>query len=482
MVKEQTLDIYAMERAIYGIGKATFEGKGHLIVPVVMMVEGVHQGSHGALFHPAEELGRFEAAWNGIPVTISHPKDLQGNYVSANAPDVLQGTSVGRVFNTRMENNKLKADVWLEENKIASLSPQALAYIRQGKPLEVSVGVFTDEESIQGEYNGKQYTAIARNHRPDHLALLPGETGACSWQDGCGIRNNSQIKKKGGKMNEEDIVKQKDEAVKQALLMANSMGLQELFDQIRRTLDSMDTQEDTHYLEEVYDDYIIFRSRKRGVENGAMLYYRQGYVENEDGIVQFVEEPIQVVKKVSYLPVSQNGRVRRNVSNNSNKEGVNMSKEKSSCFLGKVEKVLTNRALGFAEQDKEWLLQQDEVILDKLLAVKEGMQVNMDEVTQTLKKTVKTAEDVLRFVPEEMQDSIKTGMQLYADKRKGLVDAILANTKAWAADELNAMTTEFLTKIEASTVKGDADYSLNGGEQSLQNNSKQGEDILIPIL
>lgn len=36
------------------------------------------------------------------------------------------------------------------------------------------------------------FKRIARNLNPDHLALLPGGTGACSWEDGCGVRANER--------------------------------------------------------------------------------------------------------------------------------------------------------------------------------------------------------------------------------------------------------------------------------------------------
>lgn len=155
------------------------------------MVEGVHAGSHGPILHTAAELSKFTDAWNGIPVTIKHP--MQNNiYVSANQPEVLE-TAVGQIFNTKFDNGKLKAQAWLELKKLEEISPLATAYIRQGKQLEVSVGVFTDEIPTEGTWNDEQYAATAANYRPDHLALLPGEQGACSWNDGCGIRVNEDV-------------------------------------------------------------------------------------------------------------------------------------------------------------------------------------------------------------------------------------------------------------------------------------------------
>ncbi len=179
----------------YQMRYAQHQGKTHLVVPVVMMVEGVHKGSHGSMLHTAEELGKFPAAWNGMPIVVQHPQDQYGNDISANSPDVIDTQTVGRVYNTHIEENKLKAEAWLDKNKLQDVSPEAFSCVEDQKPLDVSVGVFSDEVFETGQWNGEHYEAIARNHRPDHLALLPGGVGACSWEDGCGIGKNE---KKGG--------------------------------------------------------------------------------------------------------------------------------------------------------------------------------------------------------------------------------------------------------------------------------------------
>lgn len=190
-----TIGLYQVKSNNYEPRTEMYMGKKHLVVPVVMMVEGVHCGSAGPLFHSIEELGKYPASWNGIPVSIQHPEQ-DGQYISANSPEVLERQTVGQVFNTRTEGNKLKAECWVDIERIMSISPEAYAYLNSKRPLEVSIGVFTDDIETEGEWNGEHYSAVATNHRPDHLALLPGGTGACSWADGAGIRINS--KQKGG--------------------------------------------------------------------------------------------------------------------------------------------------------------------------------------------------------------------------------------------------------------------------------------------
>ena len=47
------------EQPTYIARELTYEGKTHLVIPVVMMVEGVHNGSRGPVLHSAEELGKI---------------------------------------------------------------------------------------------------------------------------------------------------------------------------------------------------------------------------------------------------------------------------------------------------------------------------------------------------------------------------------------------------------------------------------------
>lgn len=128
----------------YEVTHQEHQGKNYLVVPVVMMVEGVHHGSHGPLLHQIEELGRFPESWNGIPVTIDHP-EIEGTHVSANIPDVIDARMVGRVYNTRVDGTKLVAQAWLDEERLRQISAVVLAQVEAGEPIEVSLGMFTEE-------------------------------------------------------------------------------------------------------------------------------------------------------------------------------------------------------------------------------------------------------------------------------------------------------------------------------------------------
>lgn len=170
------------------VRRETMDGREHLVVPVVMIVEGV---LNNALLTESE-FGKYAESWNGRPVPVLHP-ERNGQPVSANQPDIISKSTIGHIFNTKAEGGKLKAEAWIDINKAGRIGQSDLiAQLEAGEVVEVSTGYWADDEIKAGEHNGRAYETIHRNIRPDHLALLPGQEGACSVADGCGTRVNSK--------------------------------------------------------------------------------------------------------------------------------------------------------------------------------------------------------------------------------------------------------------------------------------------------
>lgn len=475
------LELHTNTSRQYQIRATNHEGKPHIIVPVVMMVEGVHSGSQGPVLHTAQELGHLPQSWNGVPVVVGHPQNQSGHYVSANSPDVIDQEKVGRIYNTRFENGKLKAEAWLEVAKLQQVSPVALARIRQGLPLEVSIGVFTDTEEVAGEFNGEQYVGIARNHRPDHLALLPGEIGACSIEDGCGIRINSTNKNQNANekvMDENQINQLKQEAVdriaNQNSVTVNAKGFRERLDKVRAVVDAMDNEQRINFLEEVYENEFIYLRRLRNMPQPTETYYKQRYTIANDGMIELVDAPIPVVKNVTFTPLNNNQYQHKRTKLGGKTVETN---SKSSCFLGKVERLIQNNQTHFTDEDREWLLTQEEGTLDKLMPKPvTAIEVNSEQALQAFRNTIKTEEDLIRVAPVEMQANLKAAFAANTEKKNSLIETIMANSEkeTWTKDELSAMEMNTLEKIAKST-KAPADYSINGGK-STQATSKATEE------
>ncbi len=166
------------------------EGRKHFVVPVVMAVEGVLNGSRGPLFYSADELRLSVPHWNGRPVVVYHP-DMRFN-CAAGDPEVFTQQRVGTIFNARFDAKAraLKAEAWLDADRLAIVDWRVLNAVRRGEMMEVSTGLHTENDEAAGSFAGKRYTGIARNYRPDHLAILPDLRGACSIDDGAGLCRN----------------------------------------------------------------------------------------------------------------------------------------------------------------------------------------------------------------------------------------------------------------------------------------------------
>jgi len=463
------LTIHANVKESFDTKTIVFEGKEHLVLPVTMMMEGVHSGSQGPVLHLADELGKYTSSWDGIAVTIEHPTKDGANVSVNSSPEILE-QAVGRVFNTKMEGTKLKAEIYLDAEKIKNTT--LLYYIEEGNPIDVSVGVFSDSEYTGGEWQGEKYSAVAHNYRPDHLALLPGGIGACSWDDGCGIRVNS---KKGGEM--KDLLKTFRSLNEQGFavnLITNEQGYNELMTLLREKLYSQDTDGTGHYLMEVYDDRIIYEQ----YSSGGSTLYQQGYEIDDANNINFTGTKTEVRRKVEYITMSMQ---RTNKPINNKEGGQNMSDVKKPCSEKKVLELIANKASRFTEEDKEWLLTQEQSTLEKLFPVGEETapepQVNKNEVIDAYKQSLKTLEDYTALMPEEMRNQITAGVTLYNEGRESKIQSILDNKKdVWTKEDLTVMNDVMLQKLFDSVQP--ADYS--GGVPGIQSNkgSSQEEPLL----
>lgn len=159
----------------------------YIVVPVTMIVEGVLNG----ILYTNEEMFNSVPLWNGRPLVLNHPEDG----FSANRISILESTGLGYIFNTGFdvdENDKghLTAEAWFNENDLRSLAPNLYQRIMSGAEVEVSTGLMLNLQYVEAEFRGEPFWFVSSNYKPDHLAILPEDIGACSLKDGCGLREN----------------------------------------------------------------------------------------------------------------------------------------------------------------------------------------------------------------------------------------------------------------------------------------------------
>lgn len=184
--------IVAGRLAANKLSREQMDGRTYAVAPAVLVRAGVLNGQLLDL----EELQAFPAAWNGRPVSLYHPQNEHGAFISANEPQVLEATQLGMVFNAALDGDRLLGELWLDVEKIRRIGGKALSVLERlerGELVELSTAYFHDIEDEAGERGGVAYNGIQRNLRPDHVALLPDQEGACSVTDGCGApRTNAQ--------------------------------------------------------------------------------------------------------------------------------------------------------------------------------------------------------------------------------------------------------------------------------------------------
>ena len=143
--------------------RVTFNGREHIVAPLTMIVPGVLAGSQGPLYYPEDEVQKNVGMWNGMPIVVNHPKK-DGTPISARTEVALNEFGVGTILNARFEDGKLKADGYFDVERLTQVDNRLLMSLNSEQPMELSTGLFTDNESKAGEFNGTQYKAIARNY------------------------------------------------------------------------------------------------------------------------------------------------------------------------------------------------------------------------------------------------------------------------------------------------------------------------------
>ncbi len=433
------------------------EDKDWVVVPMVMLVEGVHNGSSGALYYPADELEKTPAVWNHKPVVVYHP-----DAPTACDPDILTNHKVGVIMNTKFENGKLKAEAWLDPERMKKVDNRIAEAIEKSTMMELSTGLFTDLEGPAGEWNKEKYAYVAKNYRPDHLALLPDQTGACSVADGAGfLRLNSEQKK------ERSIADNwakvyfpilQAAGIDTSKLSSNELSYGSIWQQLDKEIQKKQPKNEKgnvlswYYLHEVYSDYFIY-------EGDSGKLFKQSY-EVKENVVTITGVAEEVVRVVDYKTVKNETVV-------DNEKGVMMEK------LELIKKLTSNELSGWTEKDAEILNSMNETQLEALIAKIPEKQEPKVENKETEKKEEKkeivenkesekkeevkaenkqaekvmTADEYINAAPAEIQNLLKEGLRAFNSEKDGLIASILKN-------EQNPFSKEFLATKGIDELRG----------------------------
>lgn len=414
------------------IEKKVLDGREYLVCPAVLITEGVHNG----VFYPAEELAKFPEAWNGRPVPVYHPM-MSGKPITANSPEVIEMQVVGQLFNTRFEDGKLKADVWIDIIKAKTNHPEILSKIYQNANIEVSTGLFTEDEKLNEEknWNGEKYSIIARNYRPDHLALLPNGIGSCSWADGAGMpRINEEL-------NDGEI--------------SYRMIENKLQDIISEKLDKSNEP----FIEDIYEDKFIYSIYLP--QDGKRKLFQQSYKISETNKIELQGDAVEVERKIDYV-MKENSQALSAQQPEGNKTKPQNSQEDKVERKERIDKLISANVA--EEADREHLSKLSELLFGKLEKVMQASDKEGVASAPIVVNEAKTIEEFVERAPDAFKADLIEGLRLNSEKRTSLIESIKANkANKFTEEELKNKSTSELEKLSelARAVVG-ADFSASG--------------------
>lgn len=340
----------------------------HLVVPVVAIKEGVLN----EIFYPADEIASFAEAWNGVPVPVNHPTE-GGKFISANSPHVENIFNIGKLYNVKFVDNSLKGEIWINIKKAIKLGFDSVVNsLKEGEMMEVSTGMFLEKKMESGVFNNKAYTAVAKNIRPDHLALLPETNGACSIKDGCGAMRVNEAKPCCGSCGEKQAMNMRqkiNDAIKlvgkKLGFISNELSFEDISRQLYKILDAKRTGDIYPYIVDVFDDSFVF-------DLGGSLN-KQSYI-IKNGLVEIVGESEKVSLMKEYKPVTGN-----NLATNTT-EGAKMPNDKL------VAELIANATNQFTADEQAQLAGLSEELLTKVKSLSanksEGKQITEAEFAE----------------------------------------------------------------------------------------------------
>lgn len=301
-------------------------GREYLVAPLRIIVPGVLPGSKGPLLYELSELKRNVQQWNGVPIVAPNHPMIDGVAVSARHPKVMEKYGIGFVFNAKADKS-LDGEGWFDREWTQRVDSRILTALKNNTKMELSSGLFTTDHPVSEgtkDATGVTYNAIARDHKPDHVAVLTDGVGACSLKSGCGVLVNSA---RLHSYNSEDLMTlnalggdtdSMKHTIWQRLGMALGLINNELaHSDIRKALnDALQFRFGTSYssctastlspvscyVVDVFTDYVVYDE----YSNGSTETYKLGYTVKDDVVTLSAEAPVPVQKVTSYKTVTDN--------------------------------------------------------------------------------------------------------------------------------------------------------------------------------
>lgn len=391
------------------VRRETLNGREHLVAPATLMVPGVMNGNRGPILYTKEEINKAPDNWNHMPIVIDHPFTEDGEAVSARTPDILNESGIGVVLSASV-NGKLSAELWFDVENLERIRPDLLSRLEGGQAIELSTGLRLDQEDTQGTFDSVAYQSIARNFRPDHLAILPDKTGACSIADGCGVLNERHLlligftKRKQGHIHSVRV----DESGNGFVTLVDGHSHQVVEFKVLETDGHTHTIDKTSLVDpgannSLEDDEMKEKAKKKIVDN--LIANGCGCWDEEDREVlnEFSDDKLTALDKYR-----------------SDHEKIVTNAEKSDA-------IAKSATAGFEtdSHSNTWNAEKGEWESKKKEPKKEGDKV---ENKETAPKS-KTREEYMAEMPADMRETVNNAMAWDAEQKAQCIKTIIANEK-----------------------------------------------------
>lgn len=135
---------------------------------------------------PRDNIKQTANQWNGVPPTLNHPRNEQGEPIAAN---MKPETHLGVTRNASFDGEFVRGDIEIKKDRIERIGGEAHDIeraLKNGEPINVS-SQYAAEDAEPGTYDGEYRANVERIIRPDSIAILPNKPAQCSVEDGCGI-------------------------------------------------------------------------------------------------------------------------------------------------------------------------------------------------------------------------------------------------------------------------------------------------------
>jgi hypothetical protein len=472
---------------------ATLHDKSYIVVPIVSAVgDEVWWPANSANpeLVPAEVLESAYWSRNNRPIVAGHPR-IDGEFVSANSPDILEKYSYGFTCNSIFEDKRVKVEAWFDKARANEVGPDAvniISRLENGEQIEVSEGNMVVSEAKEGELDGKSYKSVWISCVNDHLATV--SEGACNNKMGCGGPRVNQLKvsstensmknESEGKSNSRfrRIIGALSSTIKAA--MSNNELRRKLFKALYESQpgvsyvydEDVDTKQVIYCVIMSYGDYWDAEYEYH--------FYRRSFSQTDGGDVSVGDDVMEVEWFEGWKDKGNTNIEPEIVASEAVDDKPCLCQQTGglTTMEAKEKKALITRLIGaakspFEESDRLVLEGMKDEKLTSLMGVYEGeaesapASVETQTQAQPVAQSTTPAPDQVIISKEEYAD-IKASAAAYRQQqeqyRNSLITSIKAAQSAFTEDDMKVMSTPQLEKL-ATTLKVDdtaVDYSVRG--------------------